>query len=98
MKKRLFILLTTLFLTFSFQALAGFDEGVAAYQKGAYATALKEWKPLAEQGDSGAQYRLGRMYDNGSGVEKDEKQAVIWYRKAAEQGNSDAQYNLGSFD
>ena len=36
------------------------------------------------------------MYDAGFwGVEKDESEAVKWYRKAAEQGLAVAQYNLG---
>jgi len=49
----------------------------------------------AEQGDAGAQTRLGVMYDIGQGVVRDGKQAVKWYRLAAEQGYADAQYNLG---
>ena len=36
------------------------------------------------------------MYANGRGVEKDETEAAIWYRKAAEQGNATAQLMLGS--
>jgi hypothetical protein len=31
---------------------ADFQKGVAAYQSGDYATALREWTPLAEQGMS----------------------------------------------
>ena len=31
-------------------AWADFDDGLAAYQRGDYATALKEFRPLAEQG------------------------------------------------
>ena len=42
----------------------------------------------AEQGDASAQFMLGRMYDNGQGVPRDDKQAVIWFRKAAEQGHT----------
>lgn len=49
----------------------------------------------AEQGDAGAQVKLGLRYQNGDGVEKNDKVAVEWYRKAADQGNSDAQVNLG---
>ncbi len=37
-------------------AWAGFDEGVAAYHRGDYATALREFRPLAEQGDAAAQW------------------------------------------
>ena len=38
---------------------AGFDEGLAAYNKGDYATALKEFKKAAVQGDVSAQFYLG---------------------------------------
>ncbi len=31
-------------------AWAGFDEGEEAYKRGDYATALREWRPLAERG------------------------------------------------
>ena len=37
---------------------ADFQKGAAAYKSGDYATALREWKPLAEQGNSSAQYIL----------------------------------------
>ncbi len=72
-----------------------FDAGLAAYERGDYAAALKEWKPLAEQGYAAAQFNLGAMYDNGQGVPQDDAQAVQWYRLAAEQGMAEAQNNLG---
>ncbi|MFZ3209270.1 MAG: SEL1-like repeat protein [Geobacteraceae bacterium] len=31
-------------------------------------------------------YRLGVMYANGYGVEKDKKEAIKWYKKAAFKG------------
>ena len=74
---------------------ADFDKGVAAYKAGDYATALAEWKPLAEQGNAAARYNLALMYDNGKGVIEDDREAVKWYRLAAEQGYARAQYNLG---
>ena len=64
-------------------AWAGFNEGVAAYKRGDYATALREFRPLAEQGNSGAQHYLGFMYDNGHGVTKNYAEEMKWYRKAA---------------
>ena len=76
-------------------AWAGFDEGFAAYTRGDYKTALREWRPLGEQGYAGAQFNLGVMYENGLGVEQDKAEAVKWYRRAAEQGNAIAQYNVG---
>jgi len=33
-------------------AHADYQAGVDAYDQGDYATALKEWQPLAEQGDA----------------------------------------------
>ena len=71
------------------------DKGWEAYFRGDYAAALKEWRPLAEQGDASAQTSLGNMYSNGQGVIKDYKEAVRLYRLAAEQGNAGAQTNLG---
>ena len=41
---------------------ADFQKGVTAYESGEYATALREWNPLAEQGNAVAQYNLGLMY------------------------------------
>ena len=73
---------------------AGFQEGVDAYECGDYAMALKELRPLAEQGNATAQYNLAVMYDNGQGVPQNFNEAAKWYRKAAEQGEAKAQYNL----
>ena len=76
-------------------AWAGWDEGSAAYERGDYATAIREWRPLAEQGHALAQFNLGTMYAEGKGVPQDYAEAMKWYRKAAEQGNAAAQNNLG---
>jgi uncharacterized protein len=46
-----------------FQAGAGMD----AYNGRDYATALREWGPLAKQGDPRAQFRFGSLYENGDG-------------------------------
>ena len=67
----------------------------ASYENGDYATALREWEPLAEQGNVSAQYNLGQMYRRGQGVPQNYKTAVKWYRLAAEQGYASAQFNLG---
>ncbi len=58
-------------------------------------TALREWRPLAEQGNANAQYFLGVMYAKGRGVPQDYAEAVKWSRKAAEQGVANAQFSLG---
>ncbi len=76
-------------------AWAGWDEGWAAYDRRDYATAVREWRPLAEQGNVYAQSSLGNMYNMGRGVPQDYAEAARWYRKAAEQGYANAQYFLG---
>jgi len=81
------------------QHQADFRAGLDAYNQGDYATALKEWQPLAEQGDAAAQFNLGGMYSLGQGVPQDDQEAVRWWRLAAEQGDAAAQFNLGvSYD
>ena len=74
---------------------ADFNKGLAAAQSGDFATALREWRPLAEQGHANAQFYLGLMYDKGEGVLQDYKTAVKWYTLAAEQGDAIAQNSLG---
>ncbi|MFO1079536.1 MAG: retroviral-like aspartic protease family protein [Reyranellaceae bacterium] len=71
------------------------DDGVAAARQGDYATALKLWQPLAEQGNASAQYNIGLMYDRGNGVAQDFRQAMEWYRKAAAQGHARSMNNIG---
>lgn len=48
-----------------------FEKGLAAAQTGDFETALHEWQPLADQGDTTAQTMLGWMYRTGRGVPKD---------------------------
>ena len=75
---------------------ADFQKGYTAYKGGDYATALRNWTPLAEQGHATAQYNLGLMYRNGKGVPQNHKTAVKWYKLAAEQGHTKSQFNLGA--
>lgn len=49
----------------------------------------------AKRGDPEAQFQLGQQYDFGQGIEQNDSQALLWYRRAAEQGHPRAQYNLG---
>jgi len=59
--------------------------------------ALKEEALL---GSANAQYKLGRAYALGKGVQKDGREAVIWYERAADPKNekkmrAKAQYEIG---
>jgi TPR repeat protein len=76
-------------------ANADFDAGLAAYEAGDYAAALREWRPLAVEGDPDAQFYLGEMHLRGQGVARDFKKAADWLGKAAEAGHPRAQGMLG---
>jgi TPR repeat protein len=71
------------------------DDGLAAYERGAYGVALQLLRPLAEKGEPRAQNAMGAMYVNGQGVAQDSEAALHWYRLAAAAGYSQAQNNLG---
>jgi hypothetical protein len=77
-------------------AFAGpLEDGLDAYKKGDFDTAVRLLKPLADEGNPQAEEKLGRMYQRGKGVPKDFERAVVWYRKAAEKGDAAAQGRLG---
>ncbi len=77
-------------------ASAGYDEGVATYKRGDYATALREWRPLAKQGNANAQFFLGVMYYKGRGVPQDYAEAMRWFRETAERDLAASQFALGA--
>jgi hypothetical protein len=72
-----------------------YGEGLAAFNRGDDATALRLWTPLAEQGFAKAQEKLGVLYYEGRGVARDYGQALVWFRKAADQGDANAPFYLG---
>ena len=57
-------------------------DGLKAYERHDYDTALKLLRPLAEEGDAEALYVLGTMYQNGMGVLKDGALASHWFALA----------------
>jgi uncharacterized protein len=69
--------------------------GLDAFHRKDYATAFREFKPLAEQGVPIAQTSMGMLYQNGFGVSKNYKAAIKWYTLAAKQGEVAAQNSLG---
>jgi TPR repeat protein len=96
MRKTVSSLVVALMLGWASAAQAGdYQTGLEAYDAGDYATALREWQDLAENGDASTQYNLGVMYSEGHGVAQDYVEAVKWWRVAAESQNVVAQYALG---
>ena len=47
-----------------------YEDALTAAKRREFATALRLWTPLAEQGNAGAQFNIGLIYDNGRGVEQ----------------------------
>lgn len=86
-------------LSISCPALAGpWEDGVAAYQRGDYQSALKLWLPLATEGDARAENNLGVLYEKGLGVAPDYETAANWYRRARDHGNQIAVQNLADIE
>ena len=78
--------------------LADFQAGLDAYERGDYHTALKEWRPLADQGNAAAQNNLGAMYINGKGVRRNYVRAYMWLSLAAKQGYKRAVSSQGQLE
>lgn len=73
---------------------ADYDEGWRAYEAGDYATAIRIWERLADQGDAQAQNNLGYMYKTGVGTDVNYQRAIYWYERAADLGRVEAIYDL----
>jgi uncharacterized protein len=56
---------------------------------------VERLRPMAEEGDPVAQFKLGVCYMDGRGVSQNEFKAVEFLRRAAYQGYAPGQYNLG---
>ena len=74
------------------------DIGLNCFQFESPGRCLKEEieniKQESKQGNALVQHRLGVMYYNGEGTEKDLGEAFRWYKSSAEQGDTQVQYNL----
>jgi TPR repeat protein len=70
-------------------------DGIMAFHQKDYKTALKKWKPLAQEGNLTAQNNLGVIFNRGLGVKRNPEEAVKWFNMAAMNGEANAQYHLG---
>ncbi|PAU76634.1 SH3 domain-containing protein [Halomonas salipaludis] len=91
---KLTLILSVVIGLYATQVLADYEKGVMEYRRGNYASAIHEWRQLAEQGDTRAQHSLAMMHENGDGVAASEEEAKKWYRLAADQGYMPAQLSL----
>ena len=94
---RLILLFFALLIVFAGPALsADLQIGFEAAKTGDFATALREFRPLAVQGNPKAQVYMGMLYAKGNGVSQDHKIAFEWFKEAANQGFALGQYKLGN--
>jgi len=86
---RFMVKILSLLLVIVFVPMASSDIDSAKISSG-----IDDLTLLAESGDATSQYQLGRLYDEGNGIDENNDKAVEWYRKSAEQGYAKAQANL----
>ena len=76
-------------------APSGDDAAFLAFDQGQYLTALTIAGKRAEQGDAAACTLVGRIYDEGLGVNRDEVIAARWYAQGAKLGDVESAFALG---
>jgi len=54
-----------------------FEDAATAYDRGDYATAMRLFRPMAENTDAVAQYYLGDLYEKGRGMPQDYGEAIV---------------------
>lgn len=89
--------LLTLILTalWGGSAAAGYEDALELVRTQQFGKAMSEFKLLAEIGHAPSQFSIGLMYHLGRGIERDEKTAYEWYKKAALQHYAPAMNNMG---
>lgn len=76
-------------------AQAGQQEGLDAFARKDWATAAREFEPLAKDGDTVALSRLGHLHLRGLGMPRDVTEGIRLLTLAADQGDALAQNTLG---
>ncbi|KDE40552.1 MAG: tetratricopeptide repeat protein [Nitrincola lacisaponensis] len=96
MKKSTFLAAAGLLLTLQVGQVSAnnLQSARSAIESQNYATALEQLHPLVRDGNADASNLLGKMYENGWGVEADEEEAARLYRLGANQGHLDSVTSL----
>jgi len=77
------LILSGVLLVFCFSAQAEpIDDVIAAFERGDFTNAIDSLRPLLDRRDPSAMAMMGRMYETGSGVPKDDSKAAEWYLKS----------------
>ncbi|MGE0810728.1 MAG: tetratricopeptide repeat protein [Immundisolibacter sp.] len=79
------------------------EDGIAAFEKHDFNTAVRLIEPLADQGNVEAEYFMGTFYMYGHGVPMDPPQATTWFKRAyghwetqARAGNAQAMVEIAT--
>ncbi|ACE06287.1 hypothetical protein Aasi_0921 [Candidatus Amoebophilus asiaticus 5a2] len=64
-------------------------------ESGELQIAIELYQQADERGHAGAAYELGKLYQNGEGVEKNEEEVAKFFKKAAKIGHPGGEYELG---
>ena len=91
----IFMLLGGWFFWTGCAAATDFDMAYQAYRSGGYQTVSRDFRRLAQEGDSRSQYLLGLLYMNGQGVDKAPERGIDWLKRSAENGYYLAASELG---
>lgn len=68
------------------------SDGNAVYNAGSFESAMAIYRPLAEEGNADAMYRISILYEFGPGVAANEQEARVWNQRAADHGSAWGQY------
>src|SRR5262249_44968028 len=95
MRKALQILVISAIAISAWAEAPGGEDALAAYSRGDFKTAMKLLAPMAEDGNTFAEFTIGKMYLNGEGVAKDPKKGAVYIQRAADKGLAVAQFHMG---
>ena len=70
------------------------EKAIKLHHKRDYVQAFPLFKEQAEGNNREAQFMLGHYYENGLGVEKDDKSAFNWYQLSAKRYCTEAEFSL----
>lgn len=73
------------------------EAGDRAFASRKFRMAAEKYKSAADAGDAAAQYRIGQMYAEGKGIEKNSKEAVSYILQSADQHYSPARMTAASW-
>jgi TPR repeat protein len=74
--------------------MTNLDESMQSGEESAESKAFKRYLLFAERNDVASQLKVADMFSTGEGVEKNEENAIAWYKKAAASENVEAMQKL----